>query len=196
MYEGFVRFPLTLHLIFMKRAATMKPSQEQIEHLRRSLTLVMRNVVTSVPMPPSMAKLPMMQYKCLQLVIEREGSKLVDIAQALGVALPSASRLVERLVRQGLVERKPDPYDRRAVRLTLTERSREAASQLHSERLAHLSDCIKDMDAELLNKIIEALDILATTSNRLHLPDDEKYPILPIGLNVDRLSSENSIVHQ
>lgn len=174
----------------------MKPSQEQIEHLRRALTMVMRNVITSVPPPPSMAKLPMMQFKCLQLVIEREGGKLVDIAQALGVALPSASRLVERLVRQGLVERKPDPYDRRAVRLTLTDRSREAASQLHTERLAHLSDCIKDMDPEMLDKIIQALDVLAATSNQMLTSVDEKYPILPIGLNVDRLISDKTIVHQ
>ena len=60
--------------------------------------------------------------------------------------VPDVSRLVERMVRDGLVERTPDPMDRRAVRVRLTPEGTERCrgmyaplEQLHQELLAHLS---------------------------------------------------------
>ena len=45
---------------------------------------------------------------------------LNELAEALYIAPSTASRTVDEVVRKGLVERREDPADRRAVRLTFT----------------------------------------------------------------------------
>ncbi len=45
----------------------------------------------------------------------------VEVAEHLGVTKQAASQLVEQLVERGYVERLPDPSDRRARQLRLTE---------------------------------------------------------------------------
>ncbi len=49
------------------------------------------------------------------------GQTLTELAAALGVALPTMSLLMDRLVRSGLVHRERDPADGRRVALRLTE---------------------------------------------------------------------------
>jgi len=50
--------------------------------------------------------------------------RLVRLAELLGVTAPTASRAVDVLEGQGLVERHPDPEDRRAQRIDLTDDGR------------------------------------------------------------------------
>ncbi|HVV60001.1 MAG TPA: MarR family winged helix-turn-helix transcriptional regulator [Gaiellaceae bacterium] len=50
--------------------------------------------------------------------------RLNDLAQRVGVSAPTASRAVEALCELGLVERLPDPSDRRALRIDLTAAGR------------------------------------------------------------------------
>jgi DNA-binding MarR family transcriptional regulator len=48
-------------------------------------------------------------------VLGRQPLRVSDLARALGMSLASGSALSDRLVRQGLVARHPDPTDRRSV---------------------------------------------------------------------------------
>ena len=50
--------------------------------------------------------------------------RLSDLAERMGITAPTASRAVDGLVDLGLLERQPDPADRRAVRIDLTEPGR------------------------------------------------------------------------
>jgi len=61
------------------------------------------------------------QADILALLAQRpEGARLAQVAAHLGVRGPTASDAVAALVRKGLVARKADPDDARAVRLVLT----------------------------------------------------------------------------
>lgn len=84
--------------------------------------------------------------KLLAAVAARQPATLNDVAQALGRGAPAVSRSVETLVRAGLVERQPDPDNRRRLALRVTEAGREQLSRSPSanallrtkfERLAH-----------------------------------------------------------
>jgi DNA-binding MarR family transcriptional regulator len=46
--------------------------------------------------------------------------RLSDLAGRLGVSRPSASKLVRRMIRRGLLELSADPTDRRGIRLRLS----------------------------------------------------------------------------
>ena len=54
--------------------------------------------------------------------IEADGSRLTDLAERAQITKQSMSYLVDHLERRGYLERRPDPSDRRATLLCLTER--------------------------------------------------------------------------
>lgn len=65
----------------------------------------------------------------LSAVADHEPATLGQVAQASGRGAPAASRAVEALVRSGLVDRAPDPANRRRLALRLTEQGRTLLSQ-------------------------------------------------------------------
>jgi len=54
-----------------------------------------------------------------------EGISLSELARKTGISNPSASSMVETLVRKGLLERKESPADRRSVRIGLSPSAKE-----------------------------------------------------------------------
>jgi DNA-binding MarR family transcriptional regulator len=60
------------------------------------------------------------QLRTLAFVHRRPGACLFELAEHLGVTRPTASSLVERLVKRDMLTRTPDPQERRRVLLTLT----------------------------------------------------------------------------
>lgn len=64
--------------------------------------------------------------------IDDGATRLNEVAQATGQHLSGASRLIDSMVGDGLVERHADPDDRRAVALALTDRGTDLLEQARS----------------------------------------------------------------
>src|ERR1700728_3945327 len=60
------------------------------------------------------------QYRTLVVLASRGPQTVAALAEELGVTPPTASRMCDRLVRDGLVSRTEDREDRRRVSLVLT----------------------------------------------------------------------------
>lgn len=58
--------------------------------------------------------------------IKAEGSRLTELAAQARMTLPAMAELVDDLERLGIVERRPDPRDRRAKLIVLTPAGRDA----------------------------------------------------------------------
>jgi DNA-binding MarR family transcriptional regulator len=56
--------------------------------------------------------------------IKAEGSRLTDLARGANITPQAMGELVDELEELGYVERRPDPTDRRAKLIVLTERGR------------------------------------------------------------------------
>lgn len=67
------------------------------------------------------------QLGALFVLAEQDGIVLKDLGRTLALANSAVSGLADRLEREGLAERRPDPRDGRAFRLHLTDRGREMA---------------------------------------------------------------------
>lgn len=63
------------------------------------------------------------QWRALVHLSRNEGLNQVSLADLLDVQPITVARLIDKLVAAGLVERRPDPKDRRAQRLFLTEQA-------------------------------------------------------------------------
>ena len=84
--------------------------------------------------------------KLLEAIAEKEPATLNQVAEAAERGAPAVSRSVDALVRAGLVERQPDPKNRRRLALRLTESGRDELNRglpsnrvlrAKLERLAH-----------------------------------------------------------
>jgi DNA-binding MarR family transcriptional regulator len=78
--------------------------------------------------------------RALQVVGSREGVRLSDLAEALHIAPRSATEVADALQDRGLVERTPDPTDRRAVVLRATDEGRRVQAEVDAARAADTRD--------------------------------------------------------
>jgi len=67
------------------------------------------------------------------------------IAHCFGVEKAALTGLVDRAEPRGLTKRSPEPGDRRALRVTLTETGRRAAVAFHSEATAELEQLLSPL---------------------------------------------------
>lgn len=85
----------------------------------------------------------MSQAKIVLLVVGARELHMAELVRRLGTSLSTVSGHVERLVEQGLVERRDDPADRRQVLVAATPSALELAErfdQINSRQLRLLMD--------------------------------------------------------
>jgi MarR family transcriptional regulator for hemolysin len=97
------------------------------------------------------------QWIVLFRLRQQEGLSQVDLAEVLELQPISLVRLLDRLVEHGLLERRPDPKDRRANRLFLTGAGRGLVDDLDSLRDAIASDVLRDMAPEAIQTSLNTL---------------------------------------
>ncbi len=84
--------------------------------------------------------------RALRVVCDRDGVRLSDLAEALHIAPRSATEVADALQARGLVERGPDPTDRRAVVLTPTVAGRQVQGEVAAARAADTRDLFARLD--------------------------------------------------
>ena len=97
------------------------------------------------------------------------GGRLTDVAEGLGVAVPTVSRQVRQLEDLGLVVRAKDPIDGRAILLEVTDAGVDALQRMREEwrkTVAEILGSWPQKDREILGELLErfALELLALRS--------------------------------
>jgi DNA-binding MarR family transcriptional regulator len=90
----------------------------------------------------------------------RTGVRVSHLARHLGIAPRSATEVADALESAGLLTRSPDPTDRRAVLLALTERGRHTVTQVRNRRRAAADAAVARLstaDRAELRRLLEAL---------------------------------------
>lgn len=87
------------------------------------------------------------QFRALVVVAAREPIHLAALAQAMGIHPSNATRTCDRLVAQGLLDRKDNPADRRHLALTLTEDGRRLVESVLTRRRTAIADVLNKMSA-------------------------------------------------
>lgn len=97
------------------------------------------------------------QWIVLFRLRQQEGLSQVDLADVLELQPISLVRLLDRLVEQKLLERKPDPADRRANKLYLTARGRRLVDDLDSLRDDIATDVLADIPEAAIESTYQTL---------------------------------------
>ncbi len=121
-----------------------------------SLLTVHAAFMKSFAAAPIWGEVSMKEYDVLYALAKAdEPVRLTDLHRRVLLSQPALSRMVDRLVERGLVERREDAGDRRAVRLALTSAGRERQREVG---LAHAHDVAAAMTAGADDRDLEELD--------------------------------------
>ncbi|HEY3942055.1 MAG TPA: MarR family transcriptional regulator [Acidimicrobiales bacterium] len=107
------------------------------------------------------------QYRSLVVLASRGPQGVNALAEAVAVTPPTASRLVERLVRKGLVRRRADRHDRRQVRITLTEAGRHLVDLVTERRRQEIAALLTSIPAEVQRSMVAGLQGLAEAAGEV-----------------------------
>jgi len=115
------------------------------------------------------SSLTLAQARALIYVSRHEGCRQVELAALLEVQPITLARLLDQLADEDLVERRPDPADRRAYRVFLTP---AAPLQLHAiKQVTNLIciDALRGIDEDQIKILMQALNKMR---NNLGITDD------------------------
>jgi DNA-binding MarR family transcriptional regulator len=91
---------------------------------------------------------------------EREARHVSDLAEALGVSVPSMSRAVDGLVKKRLATRVEDAEDRRVKRVAITDRGKQLVDTLLVVRQAGIEAFAASLTPAQRRKLDAAVDAL------------------------------------
>ena len=104
------------------------------------------------------------QYAALVTISKKGELTLGELAAAEGVAPPSMTRIAANLEQAGLLERRPDPLDRRVARVAVSEKGAELLAEARTLRALYLSERLGELgpeEVEVLGQAAELLNRLA-----------------------------------
>jgi DNA-binding MarR family transcriptional regulator len=135
--------------------------EDVVDRILQVVPGTMRRIRTEMRNASSGA-LTVPQLRALLFVRRHPGAGLSMLAEHLGVSLPAASGLVDRLVRGDLLERTTDPTERRRIRLQLTAAGVELLGRSHLLVRARLSADLATLTPAELRRLGSALETLST----------------------------------
>jgi DNA-binding MarR family transcriptional regulator len=100
------------------------------------------------------------QLSALSSVDQHGPIRLGDLACRERVSPPTLTRCVGSLETLELVERQPDPDDRRSVLMVISTKGRRLLNDLRRERTAILTCRIEGLDGQARQALVDALPVL------------------------------------
>ena len=100
------------------------------------------------------------QARALSVLTRHGPQRLTALAEHLGIAARSATEVVDHLQERGLVERRPDPADRRATLITPTAEGVAAGAGIRAARRAaadRMFAALEPADRAELTRILRRL---------------------------------------
>jgi DNA-binding MarR family transcriptional regulator len=127
------------------------PGDELFWLLRRTLHTMRRDVREQVDLTPS-------RHRLLRVVARaEEPQRQTALATALDVVPRSVTSLVDDLERAGLVERRPDPTDRRATLVAATDEGRAVLAEADRQRRRHADELLGRLEPVERDELLRLL---------------------------------------
>lgn len=98
------------------------------------------------------------QFRALVVLASRGPLRLTHLAEHLAVNPSTAMRMAERLAAAGMIDRSPNPENRRESIATLTDAGRQVVEQVTNRRREEITAIVERMPAEHLDRLVEALE--------------------------------------
>ena len=135
-------------------AETMKLFRERVRQVQQKLGWSQRTDIQC-------CGVTMAQCHALLAIGERKELSIVELARILDVDTSNLSRTVDNMVKAGLLNRIPNPEDRRYVSLSLTDEGKKAFDTIEQLFTAYLTRVFELIPEDKHRQIMESLDLMA-----------------------------------
>lgn len=134
-------------------------------HVLEVAPLIMRTLRSEMRQQRA-SDLSVPQFRTLSFLNRHPGASLSDVADHIGLTLPSMSKLVDGLVDRKLISRHTHAGDRRRVTLSLTSRGRSVWVASHQATLAYLITQMAALTEAQRATVVDAMEILRPLFSR------------------------------
>jgi MarR family transcriptional regulator for hemolysin len=135
------------------------PPDECAQEILEVVPAVMRTIRAELRRHRT-ADLSVPQFRTLAFIDQKADASLSDVAEHIGLTLPSMSKIVAGLVTRKLVTRQTSPTDRRRMILALTTRGQTALRASREATRACLADDLTALTDRQRETIVQAMEIL------------------------------------
>ena len=104
-----------------------------------------------------------MQFSALKFLKMNENNTVGDIAAYLRLSKSSATQLIERLAKSGLVDRIDDKEDRRIVHVVITQTGIEKLIEMKKRFIGKMAELLKEVPEADLKELVRRQTILIET---------------------------------
>lgn len=152
------------------------PGQSRPDLVREALVAYWKSLAIVDPLRIEAwddAQITLPLLRVLVYLREHPSATTGDIARYMSVTSSNVTRLVDRLVQQGLVQREDNPTDRRFLRHSLTAEGEAALGNVQQRAtsfVAHIFDELSDRDLRHLTEVFDKLWVAAKRS-RHHMDE-------------------------
>ncbi len=98
------------------------------------------------------------QWRATKMLHHREGLRQTELAELLEMEPIAVGRVIDRLQAAGFVERRPDPRDRRAWQLYITEQARVIVGDMEFIARDLRKDATRGVDYDELHQALGVLN--------------------------------------
>lgn len=104
------------------------------------------------------------QLQCLRYLAQHGQCRLGQVSEGLSISSPAATKLVDRLVKKGLVSNCQSASDRRSAQIDLTDEGRRLIDGFRDRRLARLNGVLSRMQPDDREALLRGLEEFAATA--------------------------------
>lgn len=152
----------------MQPPRSTDPDRTDAEHIADRLHSAAIHLLRRLRQEDTASGLTAPRLSALSVIVFAGPLTLGELAEAEQVRPPTISRLVQSLESEGLVERIPDPDDRRVQRVRPTEAGHRLLQEGRARRVGALAAEVAALPTDKAHLLAEAADLL----ERLSLPPD------------------------
>ena len=96
----------------------------------------------------------------LLLYVPFDGITISDLSDKLGIDISTMTRNIQRIEKQGLIERRKNLSDKRSIKLNLSNRGKKIINLLNNDIANNLSPILKKYDIDKIEEIQSSLESL------------------------------------
>lgn len=139
------------------KSVSIAPKTEHVNELERLLRTVStiikrrgRDILSDFDITPP-------QFNALLILVNNGNLTIGELGERMYLACSTATDLIDRMERNGLVARVRDENDRRVIRLHVNEKGFEMVEAVMSARKKYLSGILEGLNADETEVIIEGM---------------------------------------
>lgn len=154
--------------------AGVTPIEDRVDAVMTASRALLAVVARSLAAVDEDVTLP--QYRALIVLGQRGAQRPADLASTLTVTPSTATRMCDRLVAKGLIDRDRVAEDRREVRVSLSDRGRALVDEVTRRRRTEIAGLLGSLPQADHEAVIGALRTFAEAAGEVPEPE---WAVLP-----------------